>query len=198
MLTRTLFFAYLVFMVVPISGQNLEHHPAFAQQQKLNNSGMYVLGTWAIANFSLSLPSMSALREENSTLYYFHEANFAWNTVNLAIAGGSLLFDVFRSPKSTDFLAAKQLNERTRKALLVNSFLDVGYIGLGAWIWNNGSRNDDARIEGYGQALVAQGAFLLAFDLAFYYAQKQFFKNNFEDNASRVSFFPGGVKFRLD
>ena len=49
---------------------------------------------------------------------------------------------------------------RLRRVLLVNAGLDVGYLAAGAWLVRDG------RWRGDGQAVLVQGAFLLALDSA--------------------------------
>jgi hypothetical protein len=56
------------------------------------------------------------------------------------------------------------------KVLLFNAGLDLAYIAGGFWLVER-SKNADKRperLKGYGQSVILQGAFLFAFDIAFY------------------------------
>ncbi len=55
-----------------------------------------------------------------------------------------------------------------QKVLLLNAGLDVGYMAFGGYLWQRGSSEDNARLTGYGQSLILQGAFLMAFDLTLF------------------------------
>ena len=41
----------------------------------------------------------------------------------------------------------------------------VGYVLLGSWLWERGARTSSTMLEGFGQSIVLQGAFLLVFDV---------------------------------
>ena len=64
--------------------------------------------------------------------------------------------------------------ERARKAQLVfaiHAGLDVTYVMAGGIMWELG-RGQSPRVTGYGQALVLQGSFLFAFDVAMMWAHE--------------------------
>jgi hypothetical protein len=58
------------------------------------------------------------------------------------------------------------------KILLFNAGLDVGYMALGAFLWERGLRKDSDRLTGYGQSLILQGGFLFTFDLVLYFMNR--------------------------
>ena len=101
--------------------------------------------------------------------------NALWNSVNLALAGGALI--ARERPADPTGTVAVELPEYRRRAhrfektLLFNAGLDVGYMTVGAWLWERGSRGYGSaavsadRLQGWGRSLVLQGAFLFAFDL---------------------------------
>lgn len=137
------------------------------QSIKLVNTGMIVLGLWAISNILLG--AYGWLRFNGKSLY-FHQMNFFWNTVNLLIAGIALYnnyhFDcTLMNPGE---ILSKHLE--TEKILLINTFLDAGYIGTGFLLrhFSVKSTNRGHLLQGYGNALLLQGGFLLTFDLFLY------------------------------
>ncbi|MFN2336683.1 MAG: hypothetical protein ABR560_06905, partial [Bacteroidales bacterium] len=65
-------------------------------------------------------------------------------------------------------ILAKHL--KTENILLINSALDVGYIGAGFLMrhLSTNSVNRGDLLKGYGNSVIMQGAFLLVFDLVMY------------------------------
>ena len=130
----------------------------------LNTGGMAVLGGWAVSNLLIGSVGMA---KTGGSVRYFHQMNAAWNTVNLAIAG----FGYYGlKNQSLDLSLAETVNEfhTFEKILLFNAGLDVGYIALGAYLWERGLRKESERLTGYGQSLILQGGFLFTFDLILY------------------------------
>lgn len=164
---RVVMSVLLLMTVVTISAQNGGR--SFAEASlAASNGGMYVLGGWALANMAAGAYGWAAFEGEKK---YFSQMNLFWNVVNLSIAGFALY-----SNYSTDVsllnegeLLAKHL--KTEKLFLINSGLDVGYMGAGL-LMRHLSSNSEKRgdlLKGYGNAVILQGGFLLVFDMAMYF-----------------------------
>lgn len=164
---RVVMSVLLLMTVVTISAQNGGR--SFAEASlAANNGGMYVLGGWALANMAAGAYGWAAFEGEKK---YFSQMNLFWNVVNLSIAGFALY-----SNYSTDVslmregeLLAKHI--KTERLFLINSGLDVGYMGAGL-LMRHLSSNSEKRgdlLKGYGNAVVLQGGFLLVFDMAMYF-----------------------------
>lgn len=99
---------------------------------------------------------------------YFHQMNAAWNSVNLAIAGFG--YYGLRN-QSVDLSLAETITEfhNFEKILLFNAGLDVGYMAIGAYLWERGIRKESNRLVGYGKSMILQGGFLFTFDLVLYF-----------------------------
>lgn len=142
----------------------------YQQTQKVNNRGMMVLGSWAIANMTVGAFGMKNNAGEDK---YFHQMNLLWNTVNASIASYALisgLTEDFSAYRQNELLAK---HEGLEKILLINSGMDVLYIGAGAWMVKR-SRSVTKRQalwKGYGRSVMLQGGFLLVFDLILYSIQ---------------------------
>ncbi|MFP4644939.1 MAG: DUF6992 family protein [Spirochaetales bacterium] len=152
-------------------------------RDRIVRTGMTVLGGWATANIGAGLAGMAL--SEDSTQRGFWEMNAMWNTVNLGLAGWSL-YDQWRSSSAgaaseaevTDIETYREESHSFEKVLLFNAGLNFAYMAVGGWMWDRGSRGEglDAggisadRLTGWGQSLVAQGAFLLGFDLTMWRA----------------------------
>jgi len=154
-------FTFILLSVLAFS-QSLEE--SWQAEQNYRQTGMMVLGGWAVANIASGLVLRSNTTGVDSR---FYEMNAIWNGVNLAIAG----FGYFTAVKlGTDGSAFKLYQEQMGidKTLLFNAGLDLGYIAAGAWMMErskNVSKDPDLW-KGYGKSIMLQGAFLFAFDVA--------------------------------
>ena len=156
----------LMVAAAPLQGQ-ADYQSFQAGSLKITNTGMYILGSWALANIAAGAYGWASTTGE---MKYFGQMNLFWNAVNLSIAGFALY-----SNYSTDFslmpgeeLLARHL--KTEHILLINSALDVGYIGAGFLMrhLSEGSVKRADLLRGYGNSVIMQGAFLLVFDLVMY------------------------------
>ena len=134
----------------------------------LNSNGMLVLGGWAVSNIIVGGVGMT---QTGGQTKYFHQMNAAWNSVNLAIAGFG--YYGLRN-QSVDLSLAETINEfhNFEKILLFNAGLDIGYMAIGAYLWERGIRKDSNRLVGYGQSMILQGGFLFTFDLVLYFMSR--------------------------
>jgi hypothetical protein len=125
---------------------------------------MTTLGAWSVIN--LAGGGVGWALAENPRARAFHQGNALWNTVNLGLAVGALAGTRMPQPP----FSADGLYRRSRnldRALAVNALLDVGYLAGGLALREVGRARDDARFLGWGDALLVQGGYLLAFDLSF-------------------------------
>lgn len=149
----------------------------------LNSNGMLVLGGWAVSNLVIGGVGITQTGGSNK---YFHQMNAAWNTVNLAIAG----FGYYGLQNQTAALSLSEtINEfhHFEKILLFNAGLDVGYMAIGAWLWERGLRKGSNRLTGYGKSLILQGGFLFAFDLVLYFMNNSY-SSKLVDSLSNIQF----------
>jgi len=144
------------------------NHIEFGEKSiSTSNTGMFFLGGWAVANIATGAYGWSKYSGQTK---YFHQMNLLWNTVNLSIAGialyNGLQPDVV--PGTAEEIMAG--HNHTMKLLLINSSLDIGYIGTGFLLrhLSSGSEKRADLLKGYGNSLVLQGGFLLVFDLCLY------------------------------
>ncbi len=133
------------------------------QRLTTNKRGMWTLGSWAVANIGLGL----VMRTQTSGAdREFWTMNAGWNGVNLALAG----FGLYGAYTGSTDLSLAQTNselQSMQKLLLFNAGLDVGYMATGMWLRERGKRHvkNADRWTGWGNALLIQGGFLLAFDI---------------------------------
>ncbi len=139
------------------------------RQWKVEKAGMYVLCSWAAANW---LYSGFSIQASEGSIKHFHQMNVMWNVVNSGLAAGGL-YRVYRTdPLSLSLSESAVRSQRLQKILLFNAGLDVGYIATGLYLTERARRGGrhDEMLKGFGQSLIMQGAFLLVFDLALYAA----------------------------
>ena len=128
--------------------------------------GMLTLGGWAVGNFAISGMSLHA---SEGNRHYFHQMNLIWNIVNIVLAGVGYYraIDKQRDLSLTQTIKKQQSLE---KILIFNAGLDVAYIVGGLYLLQR-AKNEPAKSDqwqGYGQSIMLQGGFLLAFDAVFY------------------------------
>ncbi|MEQ9090687.1 MAG: hypothetical protein RIE52_06325 [Balneola sp.] len=158
-----------------LHSQNQKFHTKFALKNSISTQkdGMIVLGSWATSNIISG--TIGYYISDNSSRY-FHQMNTAWNLVNLGIAGFG-----YKSASETDLNlehdAALDKMQSFDKMLLINSGLDMLYIGSGALLWNHGIDIKSDRSTGYGKSIVLQGSFLLLFDISLYLIHRRYAKN---------------------
>jgi hypothetical protein len=130
-------------------------------------TAMLALGGWAVGNIAvgLTLRGRSAGQDR-----YFHEMNALWNGVNLGIAALGY-WSASQGGASPTLYDAMREHYGFQKILLFNAGLDLGYMAGGLYLMERAKNTDQRpeRLRGYGRAILLQGAFLFAFDLANYF-----------------------------
>ncbi len=128
----------------------------------IQQTGMQVLGTWALANIIIGGITSTQAEGENAA---FWQMNAGWNIVNASIAGFG--FYTQSMPNTLSGTIAEQHSIET--LLAVNAGLDLAYIVGGFYLREKAKTSDQAlRLRGFGNAIILQGAFLLLFDAALY------------------------------
>jgi hypothetical protein len=156
----------LLLMVSTAQGQS-EYVEYYGQNLRINNIGMAVLGSWALANISIGAYGWS---QNTGQRAYFHQMNLFWNTVNLTIAGIALYSNL-----TADYalLSGEELLEKqfkTQRLYLINAAVDVGYVSAGFLLKHLATKypKNELRLRGYGNSVILQGSFLFVFDLVIY------------------------------
>ncbi|HDP55563.1 MAG TPA: hypothetical protein ENN24_07805 [Bacteroidetes bacterium] len=146
-----------------------QHNPTdfAAKSLSTQNSGMYVLGGWAVTNIAVGAYGWA--KYGNST-QYFHQMNLMWNVVNLSIASFALYNNAQLDVLSLSSNEALDFHTKTERILLINSALDIAYISSGFLLRHLSSTRTSSKniLKGYGNSLILQGGFLLVFDLVLY------------------------------
>ncbi len=183
---KRIFVTVLLLMASLAAGAQNCSSPFGETSLAANSAGMYVLGGWALANMAAGAYGWATFEGEKK---YFSQMNLFWNVVNLSIAGIALY-----SNYSTDLslmgegeLLAKHL--KTERLFLINSGLDVGYMGAGFLLrhFSSGTEKRGDLLKGYGNAVILQGGFLLVFDMVMYFVMHDMRPGNVEPVAFALS-----------
>ena len=115
---------------------------------------MNVLLGWSGAS---AIAGSAMLFHESRTIRDFGIQNVAWGVID----GGIALYarrSITRRRGSG--ISVQEEKSNFRKLLLINSLLDVAYLGVGTALAASGRDN----LKGHGYGIIVQGAFLLLFD----------------------------------
>jgi len=158
---------------------------------------MLVLGGWAISQMAISGIALSANRQP--TTEAFHQMNIGWNAVNLVIAGVGY-YGAMQGAVDLSLAESLKEHETIKRILLVNAALDLGYMAGGFWMIERSKNlaNQASRWNGFGRAVIMNGAFLLVFD-GIMYALHQGDSGLFYDLVRHVSVGPqtAGLTWRF-
>jgi hypothetical protein len=172
MRNRTLFLFPLLLPAL-LAAQDMQPFHAFnAKRVQRSQRATWVLGGWATANLGAGALVRSGA-ERGSEAWYFGNMTMAWSAINLGIAVPGLLALRKEARTPLDIPGTFKAQRRTEALYLINTGLDLGYMGLGLWMQERGLRTtgeDGARLRGFGNAIIVQGAFLFAYDLVAYVA----------------------------
>src|SRR6056297_3531622 len=110
-----------------------DYQQFYAQSLKSNNTGMFVLGSWAFANMTAGAIGWANSTDQSK---YFHQMNLLWNTVNLSIAGFALYSNYTADIALLPGHQMLRNHIKTEKLYIINAGLDVLYIGAGFFLKN--------------------------------------------------------------
>lgn len=168
---RSIMRTTIIFLLLSAStafGQVSQYQGDF---NKINENLMLGLGSYAVTNFVVGGIGYATSQDEATK--HFHEMNVMWNTVNLGLAVPGYL-KAKRGGKALTLEEMMKEQKKTEIIFLVNDVLDLGYIATGIWMRNEAANQTDRAdmFKGYGNSLILQGSFLLAFDAYAYYLHR--------------------------
>ena len=136
-----------------------------SRKNKINHNGMIVLTSRAVITIAGSALGLGVTTNYEEKQFYL--MNGAWGIINLGIALPGLL----AKPKPSASIYELQKNQTTtEKIFLANAVLDVVYITGGFYVkeyaYNQKDIKQQQRFNGFGNAIIIQGAGLLIFDVA--------------------------------
>jgi hypothetical protein len=166
----------LILYIVPVVALSQPLKQFNDEKSRIDQGLMLGLGSWAVSNFVASGIGWATVPEGEA--HYFHQMNVLWNTVNLGLAIPGYLKAKNTAQPST-LTETMQLQRKTENIFLMNTGLDVVYMGSGLLLRTMAAKNVDkqAQFNGYGNSLLMQGGFLFLFDLTAYAIHKHHAKH---------------------
>lgn len=169
-----------------------------AKQAKLDKNLMTGLVSWAGLN--LVAGGVGWATAPNEEMKRFHQMNVMWNTVNLALAIPGYL----KARKPVNGLSLNETLKQQRlkeTVFLVNAGLDIAYISGGLLLKKEAKYNSTNKdmYNGFGNALIVQGGFLLVFDWFAFAIHRKNSRNRFEKILNKVDLSDNGIglKYRI-
>lgn len=166
------------------------------ERLSLQKKGMAVLGGWAIANIGVGI--VGSQLTDGSTAK-FHEMNAIWNVVNLGLA----LPGYIGAAKGKTVLGFRQSykeQKNVEKTFLFNAAVDAAYIVGGLYFVEKSKNTLDlskkATQEGYGNSIMLQGGFLMAFDMVMYLVHNRHGAKKLDHYLDKISVSNQGIGYR--
>jgi MFS family permease len=166
------------------------------RKDQLQRNGMIVLSSWAGANLLGSAIGYGLATSNEEKEFYI--MNGSWGLINLGLALPTLL----TKPKPTASLYDLQKNQtKFEKIFLANAVLDVAYITGGFYLKeyasNQAALKDQERFNGFGNAIILQGAGLMVFDIAMTLLTTKNRRTHLDPFLKKTYFSFSGNSFRL-
>lgn len=184
----------LIFFPLFVGAQSFNTDEFNAKRYKINETGMKVLGAWAIGNLAYSGVAVFNNTGQNKA---FHQMNIGWGAINLALAGVGYLGTRDAATNLSVIESLKQL-ESTKRIFLFNAGLDIGYMATGAYMLerskNTSNQKRSDQLAGFGKSIMVQGGFLFAFDLVMYFVHQNHGKKQLYNLVSDLSVSPSGFR----
>lgn len=135
------------------------------RQQNMGKMSMISLNSWAVANIGYGTIATFNSTDEAK---YFHQMNAIWNVVNLGI-GIPGIINAYKKQEPKSLLELNEYQHKLEKVYFINAGLDIAYIAAGGALrLASETKTTDVRhrLQGYGNALLMQGGYLLLHDVA--------------------------------
>lgn len=157
----------------------------------ISKKSMLVLGGWSVANI---VGSGLATNTSNREMRYFHQMNVMWGGINLGIAALGYIGNTREKINNPTLASVLKHQSRTEKTYLINTGLDVLYIGAGLWMnkASDNQKNPD-KFKGYGNSIMLQGGFLMLYDAVMYAINRNHGKRKGFGDKVILNAVPGSV-----
>jgi hypothetical protein len=169
------------------------------RQQLINRCGMYALSGWALGNI---VYGSIASGLNNGEGQIFHASNAIWGGINLCIALPGVV-SAYQKDKALNLTFGKTALQQhgIEKLYLINSVLDIVYIGTGAAAWGFSDRVISTKnrnmLSGGGKSFILQGGFLALFDWTMYIVHSQHAFRHLNRYIGSLSYEGNGLSYKL-
>jgi len=186
-----------LFFITFASAQTQDELNTFNKERlRIQKKGMAVLGTWAIGNIAWGV---AGTQYADGSAKKFHEMNALWNGVNLLLAAPGYI-GAAKGKYEFNFRKSYKEQKNVEKTFLVNSALDVAYMMGGLYLIEKSKNTIDPLKSstnlGYGNSILFQGGFLMAFDMAMYIIHNRHGNKKLMPYLDAISLSSTGIGFR--
>ncbi|XOV67624.1 MAG: DUF6992 family protein [Fluviicola sp.] len=165
------------------------------ERLKLERGLMLTLGSWGVTNLAVGGAGWASTPKGEA--HYFHQMNFFWNTVNVALAVPGYL-KARKETSNLSFAETFKAQNKTETIFLINSGLDIAYMSSGLLLRSEARFNPERRDQwtGYGNSLLMQGGLLFAFDLVAYILHKRHWNSKMNGVLDQIELSQNGLGLR--
>ena len=137
------------------------------QKNKIKNTGMKILGTWAISNLGVGIIGSNNSSGQQKD---FYTMNIIWGSVNL----GAAIIGLATTTHDKNYSEIQEFKKQHQieNLFLINAGLDLGYLATGIYLQHRGKVTNSQKLSGYGSSIILQAAFLFLFDGLMFKAEK--------------------------
>lgn len=119
---------------------------------------MAILTMWATVNAAYWWRSRNTAQGSRA---YFWQMNALWSLVNVIAASVWIAMAMLHAQS---YKSDTDLQNVLIRIFALHILANLAYIAVGLLLERRGKKNKNDRLDGYGQAIALQGAFLLCFD----------------------------------
>ena len=156
---------------------------------------MLTYGSWSLANLAVSSYGWATTDYEAK---YFHQMNFAWSVVNLAIAIPSYFRARTTDPGAFSFSETWKAQNKTEKSFIFNTAFDLTYISMGLIMRASAdpTKAHFNRLNGYGNSFIMQGGFIFLLDLTASIIHTKHRQNKLDGFWDQIDMSDNGLGFK--
>jgi MFS family permease len=166
------------------------------KRYQLNKKGMIVLSTWGGATMIGSAIGYGLTNSHEEKQFYL--MNGAWGLINLGIALPGALA---KQKNSASIYEMQKTQTKMEKIFLANAMLDITYVTGGVLLkqysYNQTDIKKQQQFNGFGNAVIIQGAGLLIFDSFMTILNNRNRKKNLDPILKKASISFTGNYFRV-
>lgn len=159
-------------LALPAQAQELSFRDSIAHYHRIrlktNHTGALILTGWGLTNVAAGGTGYFAAQKDEWK--YFHEMNAGFGVVNTIVGAANVWAAQRAAAQKPDYSIACDQYKANRRRYLYGSALDAAFIVAGIALTQNADKSPENKdvYNGFGKALVTQGAALLIFNNAMY------------------------------
>ncbi len=166
------------------------------RQHRIQSDGMLALTGWSLINIITGIAG-NITTDRGDPWRYAYQMNALWNTVNLTIGSIGIASALRNRSQVGHRRGVRAKVSKIQRIFAINALLDVAYMLGGTLTWELGKDRQSPRLIGYGASVIAQGAFLMVFDLSMIDAHERNFRRSLPNYSIAASPTGSGATLHL-